>query len=137
MAFVSLLGGGSMILLGQARDSLVLVAAAVFVVGCLVLGVQTALNCIVVVHYPTFIRATGATWATGVGRIGGLLGPVIGGFMLSAHLDTARILATGAIPATIVTLAAVVMRHAIRTGATPSAMRPTEGAAMSRETAVA
>lgn len=61
MAFVSLLGDGSMILLGQARDSLLLVVAAVFMVGCLVLGVQTALNCIVVVHYPTFIRATGAT----------------------------------------------------------------------------
>jgi putative MFS transporter len=34
--------------------------------------------------YPTAMRASGAGWANSVGRIGGILGPIIAGFLLSA-----------------------------------------------------
>jgi MFS family permease len=37
--------------------------------------------------YPAAIRATGVGWALGIGRIGAITGPVIGGVLASLRLD--------------------------------------------------
>jgi MFS family permease len=37
--------------------------------------------------YPTDIRATGVGWALGLGRVGAITGPVIGGVLASWRLD--------------------------------------------------
>ena len=36
--------------------------------------------------YPFHFRATGTTWGYGCGRIGGTLGPIIGGYLLAMKL---------------------------------------------------
>jgi AAHS family 4-hydroxybenzoate transporter-like MFS transporter len=57
-----------------------------FLVGFFLVGGQIGLNSIAGTIYPTDIRATGAGWALGIGRIGSILGPVLGGVLISAHL---------------------------------------------------
>ena len=37
--------------------------------------------------YPAQIRGTGIGWAGGIGRVGGILAPLYGGFMLVRHLQ--------------------------------------------------
>jgi AAHS family 4-hydroxybenzoate transporter-like MFS transporter len=49
--------------------------------------------------YPTFIRSTGVGWALGMGRIGSLVSPVIGGVLLARHWGTPTILRVVAVPA--------------------------------------
>ena len=39
--------------------------------------------------YPIHFRATGTTWGFGCGRIGGMLGPMIGGYLLAMKLPAA------------------------------------------------
>jgi MFS family permease len=38
-----------------------------------------------VLLYPQRMRATGAGWQFGVGRLGSIFGPVIGGYLLAAQ----------------------------------------------------
>ena len=48
--------------------------------------------------YPPRMRSTGIGWALGVGRIGAVLGPVVGGVLVGAHVPIALIFALFAIP---------------------------------------
>jgi AAHS family 4-hydroxybenzoate transporter-like MFS transporter len=68
---------------GMRGASLLLLA---FLVGFFLVGGQIGLNSIAGTIYPTDIRSTGAGWALGVGRIGSILGPVLGGVLISLHL---------------------------------------------------
>jgi MFS transporter, AAHS family, 4-hydroxybenzoate transporter len=60
--------------------------AAVFTVfaGAGVIGAQFCMNAVATSFYPTAIRSTGVGWALGVGRIGSVAGPLIGGMALGA-----------------------------------------------------
>jgi MFS transporter, AAHS family, 4-hydroxybenzoate transporter len=49
--------------------------------------------------YPTAIRATGIGWALGVGRVGSIVGPSVGGLLLSLQWTPDRIFLAGAAPA--------------------------------------
>jgi AAHS family 4-hydroxybenzoate transporter-like MFS transporter len=48
----------------------------------------SAINAHAAIVYPSSARVTGVAWASGFGRIGGMLGPVIGGVLLSGHPTT-------------------------------------------------
>jgi AAHS family 4-hydroxybenzoate transporter-like MFS transporter len=52
-------------------------------VGAGVSGGQVALNALSVLFYPTSLRATGAGWANTLGRIGALIAPFAGGFVIT------------------------------------------------------
>ncbi len=69
----------------QARGSSLLILC--FLVGFFLVGGQIGLNAIAGTMYPTGIRATGAGWALGVGRIGSITGPVLGGILISMHVS--------------------------------------------------
>ncbi|HEY4030662.1 MAG TPA: MFS transporter [Caulobacteraceae bacterium] len=58
----------------------------------------SALNCQAAIVYPPSVRVTGVAWASGFGRLGGMLGPVIGGVMLAGHPSTTSIYLTTAAP---------------------------------------
>ncbi|WP_028921281.1 MFS transporter [Pseudonocardia acaciae] len=49
-------------------------------------GTQTLLNAFVTGYYPGSARAAGIGWALGVGRLGGILGPFLGGVLLTAGM---------------------------------------------------
>lgn len=48
--------------------------------------------------YPTPIRSTGVGWALGIGRLGGILGPIAGGFLVGAGFEMVASFAIFAIP---------------------------------------
>jgi AAHS family 4-hydroxybenzoate transporter-like MFS transporter len=56
-----------------------------FVAGLLVIGGQQNAPAMSVLLYPQRMRATGAGWQFGVGRLGSIFGPVIGGYLLAAQ----------------------------------------------------
>jgi AAHS family 4-hydroxybenzoate transporter-like MFS transporter len=63
-----------------------------------VLGGQIGLNALCGTIYPTYMRAMGAGWALGLGRIGAIAGPAIAGYLLAMGLDRPVLLSLAAIP---------------------------------------
>jgi AAHS family 4-hydroxybenzoate transporter-like MFS transporter len=68
------------------------------IAGIGVLGGQIGLNALAGTIYPTYMRATGAGWGLGIGRIGSVAGPIIGGLLLSIGLTRPTLLLLTAIP---------------------------------------
>jgi AAHS family 4-hydroxybenzoate transporter-like MFS transporter len=75
-----------------------LIMIVTIILGFTVQGAQAGLNALAASFYPTAIRSTGVGWALGIGRIGSIVGPVIGGIMLSIGWHPQQIFLAGAIP---------------------------------------
>jgi AAHS family 4-hydroxybenzoate transporter-like MFS transporter len=70
-----------------------------FVLGFVVQGAQGGLSAVAATFYPISIRSTGIGWCLGVGRIGSIVGPILGGMMLKLDWSPREILLAGSIPA--------------------------------------
>lgn len=62
------------------------VYVAVLIAGCFVFSSQVLVYAYIGHVYPASNRATGLGWAAGVGRIGAICGPLLGGAMLTAGI---------------------------------------------------
>jgi AAHS family 4-hydroxybenzoate transporter-like MFS transporter len=80
-------------------SSYLLTMTITFVLGFVVQGAQGGLSAVAATFYPTSIRSTGIGWCLGIGRIGSIVGPMIGGFMLKLDWTPREILLAGSIPA--------------------------------------
>jgi AAHS family 4-hydroxybenzoate transporter-like MFS transporter len=87
--------------LAFAASSLFIIMAVTFLLGFTIQGAQGGLNALAAGFYPTAMRSTGLGWALGIGRIGSIVGPVLGGVMLSLDWSPQQIFLAGAIPALI------------------------------------
>ncbi|BAN49853.1 aromatic acid/H+ symport family MFS transporter [Metapseudomonas resinovorans] len=56
------------------------------VAGACTIGTQILANACTVQFYPAHIRSTGLGWAMGIGRIGAIIGPLLGGALHAAQL---------------------------------------------------
>lgn len=65
-----------------------------FLAGFCVLGIQSGINGIGALVYPTSLRANGSGWQLGVGRLGSVVGPLLGGFMVGLPVQTLYLWAT-------------------------------------------
>ena len=77
--------------IGQLGHSAALVSIAIFAAGFCIIGGQIAANGLTAGYYPTAVRATGVGWALGMGRIGSIVGPLVGGLLLSAKWSAASV----------------------------------------------
>lgn len=68
-----------MVALGYAAKSSDFVIVVAICTGMTLLGSSLLLGAMTAAMYPTAIRATGLGWAFGLGRVGAIVGPVIGG----------------------------------------------------------
>jgi AAHS family 4-hydroxybenzoate transporter-like MFS transporter len=92
----------------------------VFLAGLFLLGGQVGLNALAGTLYPTFIRSTGAGWALGIGRIGSILGPAIGGVLIALKLSMPALFLCAAIPAACCAVTVFVLRRVARPYASAS-----------------
>jgi MFS transporter, AAHS family, 4-hydroxybenzoate transporter len=91
--------------IGSVGATFALILLASCAAGIGVVAGQNVANAFAAMYYPTYIRATGVGWALGIGRIGAIVGPTIGGIMLALHFSRAEIFGAGAIPSGIAALA--------------------------------
>jgi AAHS family 4-hydroxybenzoate transporter-like MFS transporter len=78
--------------------SLWLLLCVTFLVGCCVSGGQKSVIAFGSLFYPPDMRSTGVAWALGIGRVGGILGPILVGFAVSAGWSTAQLFVALAAP---------------------------------------
>ena len=84
--------------IGLAGSAVGFTIVMAFGIGIGTVGAQNCNNGVAAKFYPTSIRATGVGWALAVGRIGSIVGPVVGGILLSTHVDIRTIFLFAAIP---------------------------------------
>jgi AAHS family 4-hydroxybenzoate transporter-like MFS transporter len=115
MSATFLIAALSVALIGQPAVSLGLLYAIVFVAGWCVVGSQPGLNALSGAYYPTYIRSTGVGAGLGVGRIGAIVGPAIGGMFMAAHWSTRDIFLAASLPAAISAVAMFSLRFVVGT----------------------
>jgi MFS transporter, AAHS family, 4-hydroxybenzoate transporter len=74
--------------LALARVPFPVTLAMTFSTGLTIIGAQGGLNALAARFYPISARSTGVGWALGVGRIGSITGPLIGGMFLTIGWNT-------------------------------------------------
>jgi AAHS family benzoate transporter-like MFS transporter len=102
--------------------------ALVFVAGATTIGTQILLYASVAQLYNLSVRSTGLGWASGVGRVGAIVGPTLGGVLLARELPLQQSFLIFAVPAAVSTLAmlafAVLNQHATRPAQVIAAANP-------------
>ena len=93
-------------LIGIAGVSVLWFAATITGAGFGIIGGQNVANALSSEFYPTRMRSTGVGWALGIGRIGSIAGPLIGGIILTQGTATRQIFWAATIPALVAALAA-------------------------------
>jgi AAHS family benzoate transporter-like MFS transporter len=102
----------SISLLGYKNEMFVLYVL-LMVAGATTIGTQILLYAYVAQFYPMVIRSTGIGWASGVGRTGAIVGPMLGGTLLAMSLPLEQNFLAFAIPGLIAAAAvATVSRSA-------------------------
>ncbi len=102
LAFFSLIAFGWF-----STSTFLVIAAFSIITGLFVNGGNSGLMGLAAVLYPSDIRASGVGWAYGVGKIGSLLAPAVGGYLISQNWTVLKICSVNAFAALFV--AAIIM----------------------------
>lgn len=97
-------GALALILLGFNSPQAVLYSL-IAIAGAATIGSQILLYTFVAQFYPTAVRSTGMGWASGIGRIGAIVGPILTGALLTLQLPHQMNFLVIAIPGIIAALA--------------------------------
>jgi AAHS family 4-hydroxybenzoate transporter-like MFS transporter len=102
------------------RLPVVAISFLMFAVGFGLVGCQLSINTLPAIFYPTEIRSTGIGWALGIGNLGAVAGPMLGGAMMFYHFRIADMYTAAALPLLIAAGAVYLL------GKAPSALPPLE-----------
>ncbi len=116
------LGCINVALIGQPGLTLPLLITVVFLAGFGIVGGQTAINALSATYYPTDMRATGIGAGLGIGRIGAIIGPVVGGVLMGLHWPTNKLFLAAAAPAFVSAFVMLGMHWVLKSQA-PTAAR--------------
>lgn len=97
-------GAVALIMLGFNSPQLVLYTL-IAIAGAATIGAQILLYTFVAQFYPAAVRSTGMGWASGIGRIGAIVGPVLTGALLTLQLPHQMNFLVIAIPGVIAAIA--------------------------------
>lgn len=100
----------SILLIGVSERSLWVLFLVVVISGFCIVGAQPGINAMAGVYYPTELRATGIGWGLGVGRIGSIVGPVIGGVFISYNWSLQQLFTAAMVPAAISVIVLLAIR---------------------------
>lgn len=118
-------GAVALILLGFNSPQLVLYSL-IAIAGAATIGSQILLYTFVAQFYPANVRSTGMGWASGIGRIGAIVGPVLTGALLTFELAHQMNFLLIAIPGVIAALAIYLVNLKVSVDGQPSSQTTTE-----------
>ena len=83
----------------------VLLVIVIFFSGMTIIGSQTGANAACGKLYPARMRTSGLGWALGIGRLGGIAAPVLGGYLLRIGMPPPQIFLSACVFALIAAVA--------------------------------
>ncbi|HLF10257.1 MAG TPA: MFS transporter, partial [Gammaproteobacteria bacterium] len=92
---------------GMAQGS---TTALLMATGFGVIGAQVGITTLASMIYPVAMRSTGLGWALGVGRVGSIVGPAVGGLMLATAADPRSVYLVCIVPALVGVAAVALLR---------------------------
>jgi MFS transporter, AAHS family, 4-hydroxybenzoate transporter len=95
-----------------------LLLAAIFMAGLTIIGSQTGLNGACGKLYPARMRTSGLGWAIGFGRIGSVVAPLLGAWLLSVGMPPKQIFLSACLIALIAAIATALLALCPATAAT-------------------
>jgi AAHS family 4-hydroxybenzoate transporter-like MFS transporter len=116
LALAFLFAALAIAIVGFSGQSIVFAIFAIACAGFFLVGGHIAAIALTATYYPTMARSTGLGWAIGIGRVGSIAGPLIGGVMLARDVDTPSLFMVAAVPALLASIAAFALARV-----TPSA----------------
>nr|GLK33622.1 MFS transporter [Rhodococcus wratislaviensis] len=117
--FVAILGS---VLMGTSAGLLLMAA---FLTGTCVAGGQMSVIALATVVYPTAMRPTGVGWALGIGRIGGIAGPLLVGAALGAQMSSSSVFVMMALVLVGASASVFALERRLRTAAVERRTSPT------------
>jgi AAHS family 4-hydroxybenzoate transporter-like MFS transporter len=121
-----LLGAVSLVVFGYtAGGSFALTIAMSLICGAFINASNGGLLALATLFYPVQMRSTGIGWAYAVAKVGAMLAPAVGGYMLVRNWSVPRICSSqalvGVLVAVIVLLLSITVRRAAKAAAVPPA----------------
>lgn len=103
--------GGSLCIaaIGTFYSDFSLLVLSISGIGFCISGAQVGANALAANYYPTSSRATGVSWALGIGRIGSICGSLVGGSLLGMGLGFGQIFYLLTVPAFVASAMVLVM----------------------------
>jgi AAHS family 4-hydroxybenzoate transporter-like MFS transporter len=115
------LGAAFIALIALVAMPYALLFAMIFFAGLTIFGSQTGLNGTCGKLYPARMRTSGLGWAIGVGRVGSVVAPMLGGYLLSIGLPPTQIFLSACLVALVAATATALL---VLRGAPAGANRP-------------
>jgi AAHS family 4-hydroxybenzoate transporter-like MFS transporter len=84
--------------------------ATIFLIGCCTTGSMTVINGMTAALYPARVRNTGMGWALGIGRLGGIGGPWLGGILLGLGWPPRQVFLFACVTALFAAVCVVLLR---------------------------
>jgi AAHS family 4-hydroxybenzoate transporter-like MFS transporter len=112
-AFVA--GALALVLIARADGNVAAMLTGAALAGTIIVGGQIAMNAVTASYYPDHIRATGVGLALGVGRIGSIVGPLVGGLLLGAGWTGTSLVMFAVLPTLLAAAALFGLRHCLGT----------------------
>jgi MFS transporter, AAHS family, 4-hydroxybenzoate transporter len=106
-------GALALVLIAKADGNVAAMLIGAALAGTIIVGGQIAMNAITASFYPDHIRATGVGLALGVGRIGSIVGPLIGGLLLGAGWAGTSLILFAILPTLLAALALFALHNFI------------------------
>jgi AAHS family 4-hydroxybenzoate transporter-like MFS transporter len=104
-------GGVFLAVIALAGTNVPMIMIAAGVTGFCIVGGQNGLNAYAGSLYPTFIRGTGVGWALGIGRIGGVFGPLLVGGLFALEWQISSIFYVAILPPVIGVVTVLCLGH--------------------------
>lgn len=102
--------------IGLAGADVTLLTITITGCGMCVIGGQSFINVMSAILYPTAVRSTGVGWALGIGRVGAIVGPVVGGILLAAQFTPRNLFFMISVPALVAALSMFILGRRLRRG---------------------
>jgi AAHS family 4-hydroxybenzoate transporter-like MFS transporter len=136
IAVLFLLAAPAIASIGLPGISYMMMASAAALAGFCTLGAQFGNNAASGLLYPTAVRSRGVGWAFGIGRVGSIAGPLLGGWLIGMKLPLQQLFAVAAIPMLVGLIASISVARLCyrRLGALPLDDVPATASLVDRQT---
>jgi AAHS family 4-hydroxybenzoate transporter-like MFS transporter len=111
------------------KGSFTVLAIEAVITGLFIFGSTGGLLALATISHPVSIRGSGVGWAYAIGKVGSMLGPVVGGILLSLHWGVGRICWVAGTSALLCTITLMILRAHAAAAASGASPQPVSAAA--------